>query len=178
MPITNKTKMYELLQRGKLGNALRTWNSEADYLASGFKGRSSLRCKKPGVTFRHGMTHAETIRQGRLCFEGCQPGDFIYCESAPDWLCIFQGEVRRGLHGLDLRWSTERTDLRTALRNAKEVNGVRALVLLQHFLDPRDYDELMSLLDAYEDHVVEFSVFGCPVGELGRTMCIWECRAY
>lgn len=178
MQIKNKTQMYEMLRQGKLGNTLRTWVSEEDYLASGFRGRTSLRCRQPGVTFRHGLTHEEALREGRLCFEGCAPEDFIYCEAAPDWECVFQGEVQRGLYGVDLFWSTDKSNHRVAMRGARQTHGVAAITLLQHYLDPQDFDDLMALLDLYEDHVIEFSVFRNPLGCFNRTCVIWECRFY
>lgn len=170
--------MYAMLRQGKLGNTLRTWDTEREYLASGFQGRTSLRCRRPGVTFRHGMTHEEVVRAGRECFEGCNPSDFIYCEAAPDWDCTFQGEVQRGLYGLDLFWSTRKTNHRIAMQNARQAHGVTALTLLQHYLDPQDFDDLMGLLDLYEGHVIEFSVFREPLGHLNRRLCVWECRLY
>ena len=142
MRITSKGQMYAMLRQGKLGNTLRTWDTEDEFLASGFRGRSSLRCKKPGVPFRHGLSFEETVAQGRTCFEGCQPGDFVYCEAAPDWECVFQGEVQRGLYGLDLFWSTAKANHRIAMRSAKQVHGLQALLLLRHHLDPSDYDDL------------------------------------
>lgn len=178
MQIKSKSQMYEMLRQGKLCNTLRTWATEEEYLASGFQGRSSLRCIKPGVTFRHGMTHEETLVQGRLCFEGCTPGDFIYCESAPDWECTFQAEVQRGLYGLEVYWSLRQSNHRIAMQSVEEARGVAALALLRHYLDPQDYDDLMGLLDLYEDHVIEFSVFRVPLGQLSRRMIIWECRFY
>lgn len=178
MQIKSKPQMYEMLRQGKLGNTLRTWGTEEEYLASGFRGRASLRCAKPGITFRHGMTHEETVRQGRLCFEGCKPEDFIYCEAAPDWECTFQGEVQRGLHGLDLFWSTRQSNHRVAMQTAQQTHGLTALTLLRHYLDPQDYDDLMCLLDLYEGHVIEFSVFRVTLGQLSRRMIVWEVRSY
>lgn len=167
-----------MLQQGKLGNALQTWNTEQEFLASGFQGRTSLRCRRPGVTFRHGMTHEEAVQQGRECFEGCEPRDFIYCEAAPDWECTFQAEAQWGLYGLDLFWSTGKVNHRIAMKTAKQVHGVTAMTLLRHYLDPQDLDDLLCLLDLYEGHVIEFSVFRVSLGKLNRRMIVWECRAY
>ena len=178
MQITSKDQMYTMLRQGKLGNTLRTWDSEESYLASGFRGRTSLRCRRPGVTFRHGMTHEEALREGRVCFEGCKPEDFVYCEVAPDWECTFQGEVQWGLYGLDLFWSTRQSNHRIAMQGARQAHGVTALALLRHYLDPQDFDDLMALLDLYDGHVIEFSVFRVTLGQLNRRMIVWEVRAY
>ena len=178
MQITSKKQMYEMLQQGKLGNTLRTWDTEEAYMASGFRGRTSLRCKQPGVTFRHGMTHEEAVREGRQCFEGCEPKDFIYCEAAPDWECTFQGEVQRGLYGLDLFWSTRKANHRIAMRNAQQVHGIVAVTMLQTHLDPQDLDDLLALLDLYDGCVIEFSVFRVSLGKLNRRLIVWECRHY
>lgn len=176
--IRSKPRMYELLRAGVLGNTLRTWDTLDEYLDSGFQGRTSLRCRKPGITFRHGMTHEEAVRQSRVCFEGCLPEDFIFCEAAPDWECTFQGEVQWGLHGLDLSWSTEKVNCREAMKRARTASGVEAATLLRHYLDPEDYDDIMALLDLYDGHVVEFSTFQNSLGQLHRRMVVWECRLY
>jgi len=170
--------MYEMLRRGLFGNTLRTWDTEEEYLSSGFTGRTSLRCRKPGVTFRHGMTHEEALRVGRECFEGCEPSDFIYCESAPEWEVLFQGEVCRTERGLELSYSQERVNLREAMKAPKVAQGLVALLIVQHYLDGNDYVCLMDLLDLYPDHVVEFSLFNHSLGHLRRRLVAWEVRAY
>jgi hypothetical protein len=41
-----------------------------------------------------------------------------------------------------------------------------------------DYDWLQELLEIYPDHVIEFSSYSVPVGNLQRCLVVWEVRKY
>jgi len=180
MIIKDKAQMYEMLRAGLFGNTLRTWDTEEAYLASGYKGRTSLRCKQPGITFRHGLSHEEVLVASRECFEGCEPKEFIFCESAPDWAVIIQGEVQRTWGGLTLTWSQAKSNNREAMRNGPAQSyGLKAKLLMMEFMDPASYEDVMELLELYQDHVVEFSTFSVSLGSIpGRNTVIWEVRNY
>lgn len=180
MIVKDKTQMYEMLRAGLFGNTLRTWDTEEAYLASGYRGRTSLRCKQPGVTFRHGLSHDEVLVAYHQCFEGCNPSEFVFCESAPDWAVTIQGEVQRGWEGLTLTGSHDKSNNREAMRNKPfQLYGLVAQITLQEFMDPASYDDVMELLELYPDHVVEFSTFSVSLGSIpGRNTVIWEVRLY
>ena len=76
--------------------------------------------------------------------------------------------------------STVALPMRDALRReAKYVKGLAAKVIIESFLDPVDYDWLMTLLDRYDPpHAIEFSNYSIPWGTLNRRLIIWECRLY
>jgi len=176
--IKNKTVMHAMLRMGKFGNTLRTWDTEAEYLASGFRGLTSLRSRCRGVPFRYGFSHEVALCEGRKHYYGYGPTNFIYCESLPLDDCVFQGELRRGLYGLELLWSTKKLNHQVAMRTAKQTFGIQANAFLKCYLDAVDYDDLVLLLDLYDDHGIEFTVCRYPVGHLGRRMIVWEVRAY
>lgn len=51
--------------------------------------------------------------------------------------------------------------------------------VFRHLMAPDSYDDLMLLLDAYPDHVVELSILDRCCGTVkGRNAIVWEVRAY
>jgi hypothetical protein len=70
--------------------------------------------------------------------------------------------------------------MRLALREqATSVQGLRAQLLLRHYLDESSYSDVVELLTLYEGHVIELSAFDIAVGEQpARNTLIWEVRAY
>ena len=178
--ITSKRQMYGLLRSGALGNTLRTWATRENYLEAGFRGRTSLRCLVPGVTFRHGLTHEDVLVQGAHSFEGQPPEAFVYCEAAPDEQVVLQGEVSRIAGGLYMAWSRERCNMRVATSLGwRHASGLTAKVLLEASVDPSSLEDIELLLDKYHDHVIEFSAFSVALGLVPRrNTVIWEVRRY
>jgi hypothetical protein len=93
---------------------------------------------------------------------------------------VLQGEVQQSIAHLDLYYSTVAKPMRDALKKeAHQASGVAALVLLKGSLNARSYEWLMYLLEAYPDHVVEFSAFSVEWGTVpGYNTCYWEVRKY
>lgn len=103
---------------------------------------------------------------------------FLVSEATPDHQLVIQGELTR-LFGLDLSFSREKNlSLREAMKVPHRVSGLSAQILLQSTLEPEDYDDLQVLLELYPDHVIEFSSFSVPLGNLNRHMVVWEVRKY
>jgi hypothetical protein len=97
---------------------------------------------------------------------------------APD-CTIFQGEIAHGEWLYDLTYSLVNAPMREALKQQTlYAQGLKAKLLMEHYLDPGDLDWLLELLEIYDGHVIEFSHFAVPCGTLNRRMVIWECRAY
>ena len=70
--------------------------------------------------------------------------------------------------------------MRTAFSKQNlHARGLTAKLLLQRYLLPVDFDELVSLLDDYPDSVIEFSNFNQRCGIIPhRNMIVWEVRNY
>ena len=57
--------------------------------------------------------------------------------------------------------------------------GIMALALLRRYLCPNSYDWMMTLLDRYPDHIVEFNTYSVNWGVLpGFNTAFWEVRLY
>ena len=170
--------MYALLKKGAFGNTLRVWTTEEEYLASGYKGLTSLRCLKRGVRFRHALTHEQALIANRQCFEGCSPTNFVYCEAAPEWDLRANMELCQTWNGLELRWATEKVNHRIAMRSAQNCSGLKALEVFKHFTSPEDQEEILCLLDLYPNHTIELATFHCSLGFYQKQYVLWECRLY
>jgi hypothetical protein len=190
-PITTKRRFYDLWERGLLGNKPRTWVGIEALRASGYTGLVTARSTgqgggwtKYGVTVRDGEPFEieEAVVAGapvKIRHSAVWPG-VTYNESAPDDLLLIQGEVARVPGGLYLRFDrTPGLKMREAMKIAKDATGLTAKLMLQHLLWPASYDEVMDLLDAYPDHVIEFSAYDVACGNLPhRNTLVWEVRRY
>ena len=112
--------------------------------------------------------------------KGVDPSLLYISAMAPTEKQVLQGEVPRGLWGLDLLYTTVARPMREALQVAsRSVGGIIAVSLLQQYLCPNSYDWLMHLLDSYPGHVVEFSTYSVEWGTVpGYNTVFWEVRRY
>lgn len=172
--ISTKREMYRLFLKGALGNRLRTWDNVHDYLDSGFGGRVVLRSKQMAGICNYDISRSEACR----LLLNMPEGTYAINESASDQRLIFQGEVRRSEHVLDLVISEVKAKMRDALlKRSIHLFGLTAVNLLKATLRPSSYDDLMDLLEICE--VVEFGIYDMLLGDCrGRNTIIWECRNY
>lgn len=97
----------------------------------------------------------------------------------PDDYIVCQGEVWDTVGGLYLHSSTAKVPMRQALKESPEHrSGLLAREYLRYHLPSADFEDMMSLLDRYPGHVVEFGVYGCDVGVRKRRTITWEIRNY
>lgn len=175
-PITNKVRMYEVLAAGGFGNAVEQWFSVEDFVRNDPHNDRlfGIRSLRPGGRCDYDVPAADVPAR---CREW--PGGFNISPMQPEWALVLQGELCRD-PDLRLFYSTLHKPMRKALaEGGQNVRGVVAQVMLQHFLDPSSYEDLMVLLDRYLDHVVEFSAYRVGVGADRRRRCVvWECRKY
>jgi len=132
----------------------------------------NLRSKKIAGNFIPGVSITDAINL-------LATGSFVANENPPDDCLLIQGEVGRTVEGLYLWYSTvPGLRMRDAMKQGIEAKGLVADAILGHYLAYRDYELVMSLVDAY-DGVVEFSAYSVPVGiDPGYQVAIWEVRAY
>lgn len=100
---------------------------------------------------------------------------------APTELTTFQGEVQESNIGwLNLYFSTVPKPMRASLvEGGRQVSGLLAKTLLDHFMDGRSRRWLDWLLYAYPGHVIEFSCYKQCWGTLpGHNTVFWEVRKY
>jgi hypothetical protein len=172
--VRNKKESKRLFGLGFFGNSVRQWDSIQEAEESGYKGLLVLRSLQTGGRVIYHLTMAEAKKIEFV------PGLNYFNEqlNGPDKRVTFQGEVCRSHRGLELRYSTENLPMRDAMEDARHACGLQALLLMQHFCCPPGYTKIMDLLDEYDGHVVEFTVFDVPCGELKRNTIIWEVRDY
>ena len=190
--ITNKKQMYELYGRGVFGNRLRSFETLTDL----FDNHGDL--EVIGMRYADGAIGGSTrflmydvpieevrYRVGGWVAEGADYSKIRYSEMAPKECALIQGEVQRTPYGLELTYSTvSGMHMREALRYDMEVaTGLKAKYVLEKYLDPSSFDDLMNLLDTYGNaeysDVVEFSCYSRGLGVIPHRNCvIWEVRGY
>lgn len=159
--------MYRLLREGRLGNFTKRLSGSVDLATLPLNTRVSVRSLEVGKFFEI-TTLDKALSRIKT---------HIVTVSPSDENLILQGEIMRSHLGLELFYNmTPNISHRDAMKNAKNVTGVNAVVLLKH-VAPEDYEHLVEIMDAY-DAIVEFSVYSMPEGEMSRRTLIWEVRNY
>ena len=180
-PLDTKAKMYAALLGGRLGNHAMAWDSLEALAASPYRGHVSLRAKDVANPVRLYHLKFDDVPGAVAGLPEAQhAAELVFSESPPDAERTLQGEVMRGVGGrLALTYSYYPAPMRLAFeKETLHAFGLVADLLLRAHLDPCDRDWLMTLLDDYPGHVIEFSGFRVPVGVLRRRMLVWEVRLY
>jgi hypothetical protein len=180
--IPNKTLMYALFNAGKLGNTPLNYDTLEECLENVEHGLVGMRCRRVGGPCIAMKTPAELMEATESLFaNGWRESDFTYGESPAHQYQTLQGEVQRSERYLDLTYTTVQAPMRQALaKETKHASGLEAKVILEHYLDPNTYADIMELLDTYDGAVVEFTAFDRPMGGRykHRNALIWEVRNY
>lgn len=190
MRIDSKKKNYVLYEAGAYGNKFRTWDSVTaayDAAADGslppeivmrYKGSMG------GAQYRgYGQAiPSESVTEyvSDWVEAGADESLIVFNEAAPDERLVIQGEVMRGLRGLELRYSRMKARMRTAMaEDSHRLTGALAGLTLRQAMTPASYYDITDLLDLYEGHVVEFSTYEMCLGDCrGRNTVVWEVRDY
>lgn len=174
-----KNSFRRMYQEGAFGNKLRTWASYEALCDSDYHGQVSGRHVRTAGLFIYNQS-ADALRKEWALPE--PPGNYHFNETPPDSLMLIQGELSRQPTGLDLQYSTElNLPLREVInrRPSLTATGIRAKLMLEHYLWPRSQDDIWEMLDAYPDGVLEFSAFAKAVGHMPyRNAIVWEVRNY
>lgn len=176
MNLTRKSEFYRLWHAGMLGNKPRVWHTLDALQKSSYRGELTIRSvANAGGATKYRVPYEEAVR---LSFSW--PCTCTFNESMPDEYLVLQGEVIRGVEGLWLGFdTTPGRKMNEARRFFQAAQGLEALCYLQYHLWPSSYDDLMMLLDMYQDHAIEFSSYRHAVGDQrNRNTIIWEVRAY
>jgi hypothetical protein len=174
--ITSKQQMYALKFRHAFGNTLRTWRTERALLDSGFTGHLGLRCVgKPGGPFVHPLTVVQALKAApQLRARGYT---VLFCEAAPDHLITIQGEFADYSDGYWLTYSRQKSNMRIAMQHPQHACGRYAEMLVHSNVSAADWEDFLALFEKWPEHVLEFTAFETPVGQLrGRHAVVWELR--
>lgn len=183
--ITSKRQSYNLWRQGLFGNKGGDWATVEDLRKSRFRGTVAIRY----CGFAHGGIFIKDLQiqqveptLAKLHEQGWSLSDFYILEQmSPDIVTYrINGELLNTPDGLALYYSTDNALMRDALvKSGRQVWGLRTMLVLRHFLNPTDFEELMTLLDHFPGHVIEFSSFSRSVGLIPhRQMIVWEVRLY
>ena len=188
--INSKADMYELYFAGAFGNTLVNWRTYEEFKSDLDSGKwpaekpVALRtATKPGVIPPRYCVRTETWEVLDLIEEwvvfGIPRETININELGKDHLITLQGEVMRSTNYFDLRGSYAKTVMRTALAtNQFHLSGLWAYLLIHQKMDAPSWDNLNRLFDEYPDSIIEFTVYGAPVGDLGWNTVFWEVRNY
>lgn len=182
--ILRKSEYFDLWHRGLLGNKLRSWRTPAE-IPSSYQGGVMVRDSVPGWGSAKVFPRREVIPEVRRREAAGRRSHLN--EAAPDTHAVLQGELLRDSRGLYL-FGYERPParfgelmrMRDVLPLASHYLGLQASLLLRKYLNPPAFDDLMELLDLFEDHVVEFSAYTRHIGGAfpSRNLIVWEVRRY
>jgi len=178
--VRSKRNFVERYQRGEFGNRSPTWNDLTECLASGYTGLVHIRNRVRGGATWYDVPHGGLQDAWKHAVDKCGKIHLYISAMAPTDRTVLQGEVQQGYHGLDLYYTTVAQPMRQALAtSSRQVRGIMASWLLRYHLCPNSHDWLLYLLDAYPNHVVEFSAYERPWGTVpGHNTVFWEVRQY
>lgn len=175
MPVRSKTEFYRRFHAGEFGNRPQTWQTVEAYLASGFGGLVGIRSRERGGPCSYYNTRDEIVRK-----TATWPCAYSLTEAMPDDVLVLQGEVSRLPGGICLTYGDRpNVTMREAMKSPKTARGIVAIEILRTRLWPASYDDVMDLLDRYDDAVIEFGAHDRAVGVMpNRNAVIWEVRNY
>jgi hypothetical protein len=178
MKITSKQQMKAMLSAGIFGNAIRSWATYEEMVRAGYAGPVYVRSDLWSATDRrmNEVPAADvpgTAQRLEIDLKTCR-----FYEAPPNHLRIIQGEVCYS-PDLCLTYSLLQKPLSDALHDKSvHVDGVKARIVLRHFLRPESIDWLEYLLETYDRAAVEFTEFRVPQGMLSQHLVIWEVRNF
>lgn len=183
-PVLTKHDFTERFIQGEFGNRTPVYTTIQQLKEADPTCLYHLRNKQAGGTTLYKLFKDEAIcRWSSLGESGWYAGQMI-----PSWLeehLLIQGEVQVALpelggFGLDLYYSRVPEPMRPSLlKGGKQVTGTTASSLLRTLLCPNSHEWLMTLLERYKHHVVEFSTYDCEYGVIpGFNTVFWEVRKY
>lgn len=183
-PINTKRKFVRLYKQGIFGNASPTWDTLEEWL-DGFnqhgRGLFHIRNRVAGRPTYYNLSSKELEYRWHSLACHVDPTSLYISEMAPHEVGTIQGEIQRTFRGLELYWTSASKPMREAFEYFGGATwiGLVAKLYLQKYMDPASYEWLEYLLDAYPDHVIEFSCFERNWGTIpGRNTVWWEVRAY
>ena len=182
MKILSKIECYKKYNQGLFGNTPLKWNTLEELQKSNYRGQISIRglgISRDKVKYQVPFENVEqNIKNYKKC--GIAPESLRFNQSMPDEKLILQGEVMRGMLGLDLTYTTIKKPMNIALKEKeKYTSGIISQQILRTILSPPSFSDLDALLEIYPKSIIEFSAYSCEVGNIpGRNTIIWEVRNY
>lgn len=186
MIIKNKKQMFKLYEKGEFGNKFPCWSSLRSAYESNYVGSFNFRYKGEGSGgfVKYGMNREDMTKEfcTLITVGGIKSSDIHI--TGGDY-----GNTNRTLNGevmwdsskerLYLHYSTSNKVMREALKESPQnAEGYQVISILKEHLDTNSYNNIMKLLHKYVDHVIEFTCYSEPIGELQWNTVFWEVRQY
>lgn len=186
MKITSKAEMYELLRAGRLGNTIGMWDLDK-FDPSIFPESKPMHVRYASTRVGADNTLFTDLRADEVLptiYRNVANGWPIHTarigEDIPDSTRVFQGEFNVSENHYDLTYTFLPEPVRFALSKEQHYAvGLKALLLMQHYVDPASLDDILYLSERYDGAVVEFTTCSIDVGLIPhRNTVIWEVRNY
>jgi hypothetical protein len=180
--IATKSEYFRLAAEGKCGNTMPSWPTPRAARASGYHGTVMVRYRSPDSPFMRADVEMDDVPAAYAEFvaRGADPRKLYITHMTAQVGRRLNGELWRGPGGLYLHHSTAQTHLRAALeQSGRHAENSAALSILRWACCPNSLDDLMTLLDLYQDAVIEFTAYDAEIGDVPHRDCIvWEVRNY
>jgi len=177
-----KSEYYARWFKGEFGNKPRTFDTLKALMEDPYDGLLTVRWKTIGDPRLTGYRTKQQIKEILNIPESrwSEKALFTFNESMPDDKLIIQGYLTRTTNFLELHYSKQKHKICNSRHweDGKILNGLQALLTLQHYVPVTDHEHLNYLLNQYPDSVIEFSTYTIPVGILSKQTIIWEIREY
>lgn len=189
-PVLTKADFVRRYMVGEFGNASPTWPNVSEWYASDHWNKPphnetklyNLRNWRLGGRCLYDLEPEQIIRYGKTLVREESDGQFYVSAMAPSHATLIQGEVLwdKQYPEMALTYSHVRAPMRDALREScLTALGLRARLLLRHFLCSNSHAWLFHLFKTYPEHVIEFSVYDRFWGTVPRFNTVfWEVRKY
>lgn len=181
--VATKKDFYVLYKHGVLGNKPLAWSTLEELQKSSWRNPVCIRSTKGtarsntrfNIPFSELEKELENLRQ-----TGVKDSEMSFNQSMPDTHLLIQGEIKRTENGLYILYTTVKKPMNQGLREeSKHAFGLEAQMIMQTHLWPQSYEDVLSLLEAFPDAIIEFGAYSINVGNLpGRNTVIWEVRNY
>ena len=181
--INSKQQSYSLMNRGIFGNTIGKWDlSPQNYFSSMPDNTGvTVRTNRAGGGFvkyvRYLGSREETLSEiAQQVSEALRLGytneEIYMTELMPAEEALLQGEFHE-LYGCQYN-DTDKKHMREIVLN----KWLPTRLIIKQAMCPRAYEHFMMLVEMFPMHVIEFSVYNVPVGNLGWNTMIWEVRNY
>ena len=184
-PVLTKQDFVRRYAAGEFGNMPPTWQTLEEYLRSGYVGLIHIRNRTKGGQTWYNVPHTEVENLWNKLIKtaaenGVSPKTLYISGMGPEDKKIFQGEVQRGLWGLDLHYNLEALPMRlVSPKDWYNTRGLTANLLIDSYMCQRSNQWLEYLLEEYPGHVIEFSTYSMQWGNVpGYNTVFWEVRNY
>ncbi len=180
--INTKEEFYSFYYENPLINKLPMWKNYTELLNDTYRGKVGIRYSKGiGRKTRFNVPFTkipETLNEFEL--EGFNRDDVSFVIAQPDEKILILGELKLTELGLYLMYSQEKKPMKEALnKSTKHAFGLKAKMLLEHYLYPQSYSDLLTILELFPNSIVEFTAYSKNFGILpNRNTIIWEIRNF